>query len=399
MEQQVVELMSRLINLQAVNPRSKSGSEGESKRAKFLQGELLKMMPEISISKYDIEDPEMNLIRPNFTATLKGKDPTRSLFIICHLDTVPEGDLSLWDTDPFSAQLLNGRVYGRGAEDNLQGMVSTIFAMKQIYDEGVKPEINVSLVCVSDEETGSTFGIQHLVKQGLFKPQDLIIVPDYGTPEGNFIEVAEKGILWFKVEVLGKQAHASRPQEGINAHLKGMEFNLKLYQALKESFSLANHLFEPATSTFEPTRKDNNVDNINTIPGKDIAYFDCRVLPEYNLKEVLSFINSFAKNFTQENGVEINISTVQKEEASPPTDPESPVARKLLSSIAKSLNPEGLKVGGIGGGTCAALLRKAGIPAAVWAITNHAAHQANENSQVSNLLKEIEVFYTLMRDL
>lgn len=399
MEQQVIELMSRLINLQAVNPRSKQGSEGELKRAQFLQDELLKMMPKISITNYNAIDSELNLIRPNFTATLKGKDSTHSLFIICHLDTVPEGDLSLWDTDPFSAKLLNGRVYGRGAEDNLQAMVSTIFAMKQIYDEGVKPEINISLVCVSDEETGSFFGIQYLVKQGLFKPQDLIIVPDYGTPEGNFVEVAEKGILWFKVEVLGKQAHASRPQEGINAHLKGMEFNLKLYRALEATFSLTNYLFEPSTSTFEPTRKDNNVDNINTIPGKDVTYFDCRVLPEYSLTEVLSFINSFARNFTLENGAEINISTVQMEEAPPPTDPESPIARKLINSIAKSLNPEGLKVGGIGGGTCAALLRKAGLEVAVWAITNHTAHQANENSQVSNLLNEIEVFYNLMRNL
>lgn len=399
MEQQAIELMSRLINLQAVNPRSKQGSEGELKRAQFLQDELLKMMPKISITNYNAIDSELNLTRPNFTATLKGKDPTHSLFIICHLDTVPEGDLSLWDTDPFSAKLLNGRVYGRGAEDNLQAMVSTIFAMKQIYDEGVKPEINISLVCVSDEETGSAFGIQYLVKQGLFKPQDLIIVPDYGTPEGNFVEVAEKGILWFKVEVLGKQAHASRPQEGINAHLKGMEFNLKLYRALEATFSLTNYLFEPSTSTFEPTRKDNNVDNINTIPGKDVTYFDCRVLPEYNLTEVLSFIDSFARNFTLENGAEINISTVQMEEAPPPTDPESPIVRKLINSIAKSLNPEGLKVGGIGGGTCAALLRKAGLEVAVWAITNHTAHQANENSQVSNLLNEIKVFYNLMRNL
>ncbi|MBT9164639.1 MAG: hypothetical protein DDT23_00641 [candidate division WS2 bacterium] len=87
------------------------------------------------------------------------------------------------------------------------------------------------------------------------------------------------------------------------------------------------------------------------------------------------------------------------EEAPPPTDPESPVVRKLMKSIAESLNPQGLKVGGIGGGTCAAILRKAGFEVAVWAITNHTAHQANENSQVSNLLNEIKVFYNLMRDL
>lgn len=399
MENEIIDLMIELINKKAVNPRSQDGAFGEMDRAEFLKSRIKKLIPKVKIDEfvaYDKESPHP--YRPNLVATLEGIDSSRSLFIITHLDTVPEGDLSLWNTNPYEGVHRDGKIYGRGAEDNLQPMVSSIFALREIALRDRKPSINISLVFVSDEETDSTYGIKFLLEKGLFGKNDLIIVPDYGSSDGSFIEVAEKGILWIKFETSGQQTHASQPHLGINAHLMGMHFATNLHKSLKKKFNLTNELFNPPYSTFEPTKKEANLDNVNTIPGKDVIYFDCRVLPEYKLSDVIKYVKRKAQTFSKKEGVKINLSIIQKDDAPPITSPNSEIIKKLKEAITTTLKIE-TKMGGIGGGTCAAILRNAGLDVAVWAKLDHTAHQVNEYSNVSYILDEVKVFHHLMMNL
>ena len=129
------------------------------------------------------------------------------------MDVVPEGDRSLWETDPFSPVVKEGKVYGRGANDNGQEIVASIFAAYALKKLDLTPAREICLCFVADEETGSFYGIQYLLRNGLFSTQDLVVVPDGGTERGDFIEIAEKSILWFNVQVFGKQVHASKPNE------------------------------------------------------------------------------------------------------------------------------------------------------------------------------------------
>ena len=91
---------------------------------------------------------------------------------------VPEGDRSLWDTDPFKAVVKDRRVYGRGSNDNCQELVSSLYAVAALKENDLQPEYEICLCFVADEEVGSAHGIQYLIKQGLFSPDDLVIVPD-----------------------------------------------------------------------------------------------------------------------------------------------------------------------------------------------------------------------------
>ena len=125
------------------------------------------------------------------------------------------------------------------------------------------------LAFVADEETGSKYGIAQLLDTGIFNEDDLIVVPDSGTEEGNIIEVAEKSILWLKVVVNGKQGHASRPDLAVNASKLGMIFMLSIEKSLHEKFNASDKTFEYPLSTFSITKHEKNVDNINTIPGTD----------------------------------------------------------------------------------------------------------------------------------
>jgi len=95
----------------------------------------------------------------------------------------------------------------------------------------------------------------------------MFFVPDSGCEDGSLIEVAEKSILWMKVITHGKQCHASRPSLGINA-FKAASDLVTRYQKLYKKFPKKDRLYEPPISTFEPTKKENNVPNVNTLPGR-----------------------------------------------------------------------------------------------------------------------------------
>lgn len=78
--------------------------------------------------------------------------------------------------------------------------------------------------------------------------------------------------------VYGKQAHASLPELGLNAYRLGSELTLEIDRKLHETFNYEDPLFIPPRSTFEPTKVEPNVGNVNTIPGKHVFYIDCRIL-------------------------------------------------------------------------------------------------------------------------
>ncbi len=379
----------QILSVKAVNPSM--GGNGEYERALLLQ-KILEQYNFDEIKRYDAEDKNVpEHIRPNIIALIKGENTSRTLWLLSHMDTVPEGDRALWNTDPFKPVIKDEKIYCRGAEDNGQAIASTFLAAKTILELNIRPSINLGLAFVSDEEAGSFYGAQYLIKNNVFSDKDIIIVPDAGSPDGSTIEIAEKGILWLKFTTYGKQAHGSMPHKGLNAHRIGMKFALELDEILHNKYQSKNQLFDPPESTFEPTKKEKNVDNVNTIPGTDIIYFDCRILPEYNIDNVLSVIDKLRTEYEQKYNVKINMEIIQRNDPAPPTSSDSEVVKKLSTAIemSRGFKP---KLIGIGGGTVAAFFRKQGIPAAVWSTIDEVAHQPNEYTKISNIVSDAKVF-------
>lgn len=392
-ERQKIEMaqaLMELIRIPAIAPEN--GGQGELKKSKKLM-QILENVGFDKIERYDAEDERVpSKKRPNIIAYYYGEDIAEKLWIITHLDVVPPGEESLWTvTKPFEPIIKEGQIYGRGSEDNGQSMVASVFAVKALKSLGIKPKRTVALAFVADEEQGSTYGIQYLIKQGLFKKDDLIVVPDSGNENGSFIEVAEKSGLWFRVRTIGKQTHASRPSKGLNAHRIGMECALALDNMLHEKYSLKNEQFDPPESTFEMTKKEKNVDAVNIIPGQDIVHFDCRILPSYSLQAILTDIHGVAEEFEKKTGAKIKIDVLHKGVAPRPTDANSKIVVMLREAITKVRGIEP-KVGGIGGGTCAAFFRKIEVPAVVWSTIDELAHQPNEYAKIENLVNDAKVF-------
>jgi succinyl-diaminopimelate desuccinylase len=390
MENEAVDLMKQLISINSIGP--KNNGPGEQEEADFLT-DYLKQIGFKDIKNYPAPDPSVEGgERPNIVAVLPGINTDKTLWIMSHMDVVPPGDLQKWSSDPFVPVVKDGRIYGRGSEDNQQGMVSSIIAARALLESGIEPAVNLGIVLVSDEETGSTYGLDFLLKNhmDLFKQDDLVIIPDAGEADGSMIEIAEKSIMWVRIETLGKQVHASTPQLGVNAHRAAANLIVELEQ-LHSLFGAKNELFDPPISTFEPTKKLSNVPNVNTIPGEDIFFLDCRVLPEYPLAEVKEKIQEMINRIEKKFKVKINTSTDQEEEAAPETSADAPVVQ-LLSKAVKEICKIDPKVQGIGGGTIAAYFRRCDIPAAVWSTLDDLAHQPDEYCKISNMMDDARVF-------
>lgn len=379
MENEMVETLKSLITLPAVHPDS--GGEGEMKKAEYLN-KLIENFGFDSVERYDAEG------RPNIVARINGKT-NRTIWAVTHMDVVPAGDLKLWETNPFEPVVKDGKICGRGAEDNGQELVASLYAAKAVIDEKIEPENNICLAFVSDEETGSRYGISHLLSKKLFKKEDYIIVPDGGNDSGTLIEVAEKTVLWLKIKTTGKQCHASMPEKGVNAFRAATLLGYKLGE-LYSKFNTKDPLFSPVISTFEPTKKESNVPNVNTIPGSDVFYLDCRILPNYKTEEVMAFIGRRAKDVEKETGAKIEIGVVNREESSK-TSPDAPVVKKLKKAIEDVYHTKPYP-GGIGGGTCAALFRKQGFDAAVWGKVDDTCHMPNEYCRIENMVNDAKVY-------
>jgi succinyl-diaminopimelate desuccinylase len=381
------------LRIPAIGPEN--NGQGEARKAQV----LLQTLEKIGFDRIEIHEADDSNVasgkRPNVIAYLYGKSESSKLWIITHLDVVPPGDESSWKiTKPFEPKIKDGCVFGRGSEDNGQSLVASIYAAKTIKVLNIKPEKTFALAFVSDEEHGSKKGIRFLLRRGLFQKNDTVLVPDSGSPRGNFIEIAEKSILWFKIKTKGRQTHASIPEKGLNAHRIGMQFAVNLDKILHNKYNARNDYFTPPNSTFEPTRKENNVDAINVIPGEDNCYFDCRILPNYSVEEVLTTIHKEAKDFERKTDAIIDIEVLQKQ-VSPPLFKRNPeIVNQLKQAIKKSRMIDA-SVGGIGGGTCAAFFRQEGIPAVVWSTIDEVAHQADEYARISNMVDDAKIFALL----
>ena len=389
---QIIEMQRDLTAVPALAPQN--GGTGEWEKSQVLVRWLSKLGLGTceSIPAPDPRVPRGE--RPNLLLTLPGRASDGSFWIMSHLDIVPPGEMSLWESDPFKLVVKGDRLIGRGVEDNQQGLVSSVIAALCVKEAGLMPARPVKLLFVADEETGSDLGIQFLVKRpGLFHRQDEALVPDGGSEDGTRIEIAEKSILWLRFRVRGKQCHASTPQKGINAFEAGSHLVVRL-GALAERFSSRDQLFDPPLSTFTPTKKEANVPNINTLPGEDVFHLDCRVLPREDLDVVLAEMRSISDGIQRDFAVGVDIQLVQRA-SSPPTPADAPIVSSLKRAIRDVYGVEGRTVG-IGGGTVGAFLRKEGIPTVVWGKIEEAAHQPNEYCLLGNLMGDALVMARLM---
>lgn len=392
----VFQLQAALTAFRALGPAN--GGKGEQEKADYLET-WLRSFGIDDIEHVDAPDSRVpSGKRPNLIVRLPGRTE-RMLWIFGHMDVVPAGEETMWRTDPWTVTKDENDpdiILGRGVEDNQQAIVCGCMLAAAIREQKITPDLGLGLIFVSDEETGNAYGIQHLLKERphLVKDGDLVMVPDSGSEDGRFIEIAEKGIMWMRVVVKGNQCHASRPDDGKNALTAAAAMILGTAD-VEQRFDARDSLFSPDRSTFTPTRHEANVPNVNTMPGKEIFYIDCRVLPCYALEDVLQAFRELGADTAERYGVTIEVEPIMKEPAAPSTPEDSPVVISLKKAVKDVLGVE-CRCGGVGGSTVAVSFRERGVPAAVWAHIFENCHAPNEAARISFALGDAQVYASML---
>ncbi|MCL2767245.1 MAG: M20 family metallo-hydrolase [Synergistaceae bacterium] len=398
LEKVMIDSLCSIVRFEAVSPHH--GGQGEEAKAQ----QISKIIDEQGLSEgaklewIRIPDEKSQTgNRPSIILYCPGKTQQR-LWMFCHIDVVSAGDRILWNTDPFEPLVKDGRVYARGASDNGQAGIAMLYALKALKNLNITPEYEICLGFVADEETGSRYSIEPMVNKKIidFRKNDMILVPDGGKSAGDFIQIAEKGLLQIEFNVYGKQCHASTPDLGINACRVANMLSVMLDEALHKSFPDCDELFTPANSTFEPTRRYANVASVNVIPGVEKLSFDCRVLPHINLDGVIETVEKVMKSVMSQTGANVELNVLSRHDAAPCTSHDSAVAKLLSKAVSEVLNVKP-RFGGVGGGTFSVFFRHEGISSIVWEQNvDGQAHQPNEYALIKYMLNNAKVFALMM---
>jgi len=385
-------LLAELIKVKTVNPGKDNIHEfpyldvsGDESKAVAV---LKKYFDEVGF-KYEIYEKIKG--RGNIIATC-GEGDT-SLCVGCHLDVVPDGDPASWDSDPFvMTEKDDGKIYGRGVLDNKGPMVSCIMAMEILKDLGITLNGQLMLSAIASEEYHEKdepdAGIGFLMEEGHLNPT-FAIIPDIGENMKR-IDIAEKGRVVIKVTSIGKQAHGSTPERGINAVTKLAHYITNI-EKLEMKYTPHPILEKPSLNlgVVRGGQAPNNV------PDVAEATFDVRYLPGQTAEEIVEEFKSCAEGIT-DGKFEF--------EAQGNVPPHEVAADNILVQKIQSNSEEILgfkpETFGIGGGTFAKSFCLGGIEAVGFGPGDDTAfHVTNEYLEVEQMLQFIELIACISVDL
>jgi acetylornithine deacetylase/succinyl-diaminopimelate desuccinylase-like protein len=326
LEERAVELLRRLIRHDTVNP---PGNE------RPLQEELAKLL---SDAGFEVRLVGRTEARPNLVARLRGRSEGPVLGLLSHVDTVL-ADPAEWSRDPWSGDLVDGWVWGRGAQDMKSQTAAEVAAAVELAESGWRPERGDLLVmAVVDEETGGGDGAIWLTENhpDLVRCDYLInegagsLIPHQGERLYG-VCVAEKGVFRFTLRVRGVSGHASMPHMTDNALPKLApliealatrrpepdltEAPLALMEAIGVSGveelravnpALADFVEPMVSVTFAPTMVAGS-EKINVVPSVAEVRVDCRVPPGHGretaarrMAEVLAGLDGYEVTWDEE---------------------------------------------------------------------------------------------------
>jgi len=214
-EQYTIDILQKLVRINSVNPSLESEGPGELEIAEFIHEELKRLgIP----SELEMLAPK----RANVTAILKGKEGGKSLMINAHMDTVGVAGM----VDPFSGDVVDGKLYGRGSYD-MKGSVAAMIGVAESFishPEEMKGDLMLSFV--ADEEYES-IGAQAFVEK--YKPDAAIVTE----PTDLGVCLAHRGFAVFKITTHGKTAHGGNHKIGVDANTSMGLLLSKIHQLSK----------------------------------------------------------------------------------------------------------------------------------------------------------------------
>lgn len=413
----VVDLTSELVRIPSVNPKfeQQAGLNEEAAVQDVIEKRL--KADGFATERWDVFPG-----RPNLVADWGGSEDKS--FILCgHIDVVPTGDGDTWARKPFSGEIANGRVWGRGAVDMKGGVAACIAAAHAIRKAGVKLDGRLSIHTVVDEEAGG-FGAMEAVKRGKLAKRALIAEPTWGN-----VVPAEGGLTWVRVTIFGKAAHAGwrfnsifpqphvpgRLEPGVNA----IELATRFLNALRdfEGARCRNnwHPLVPAgLATINPgvirggagLGPDGNpliMSNAAIIPDVVTIDLDYKFLPNEKFDDVKAEFESFVHHFAatdawmRDNPPKILWDLFDLNFPPMNTPADHPLVQSVVAR-ASAVQAKAPEVKGFEAVTDAAHYAGAGVVPVIYGPSGDGFHGKNECVDIASLIETTKVIAATVID-
>ncbi len=206
------------------------------------------------------------------------------LLLSGHIDVVPAGDLSQWESPPYEPRIRDGKLYGRGASDMKSAIAAFVKAIENY--KSVKLKRGIIFVATAGEEIGFD-GLRALINDGKIRVRDAMY-GIIGEPTDLKVVRAHKGGTVFMITFHGKSAHSSRPELGVNAIENAARFIVELTE-LGERLKEIVHP-DLGTSVISTTMINGGTKE-NVIPEKCQIIIDCRRIPSHSAEYIQSELN------------------------------------------------------------------------------------------------------------
>jgi succinyl-diaminopimelate desuccinylase len=314
---------------------------------------------------FDVEVQDVAPGRPNVIGSLGEKrSGQRSLLLEGHTDVVTEGDPAEWSRPPFGAELVDGRIYGRGTADMKSGLAAAMVAAAAFRRAGVGLKGKLVVGALVDEEDGM-IGVRHLCQTAVGRELDAAIICE---PEENELCLEQRGVVWVRFRVRGKMAHGAMPEAGVNpiaclgrllAAAPGLERRLR--KVCEKSRYLRPPTVTPTIVQGPPARV--GVPQSNVIPAVAEATFDIRLTPGIGEDGVRAELEEICRQAAAaQPGVKIEWEPVNAFRLATKVDRAEALVEAMVRGVKQAAR-RAPRYGGVPGSTDGTILRmQLGIP-------------------------------------
>jgi acetylornithine deacetylase len=358
-----IDLLSKLVAIDSVNPSLVPGAAGEAAIAKAIAGEM-------TASGLAVQITEAAPGRPNVVGVLEGRLKGRSLLYLGHTDTVGVAAMQA----PFSPIRRDGRLYGRGSQDMKGGLAAMLGAARQLAAFGLEAG-RLIVAAVIDEEYAS-LGTECLLRS--WKADGAVVIE----PTDLAPVIAHRGFACVEVTTYGRAAHGSRPADGRNAIFR-MGRVLSELEKLDRKLQQGMHYPLLGRASLHPSLV-NGGRELFTSPDRCTTVYERRTisreeanLPLLEIAEIIAKLKEDDKEFEADFKIVLDRSPLM-----------GPKDHRLLHLLQAELSRAGrmAEAGGLSFWTDAALLAAAGIPAVVFGPGGAGLHSNEEYVIVDDVL-------------
>jgi succinyl-diaminopimelate desuccinylase len=342
---------------------------------------------------FDVQVQQVAPGRPNVLGVIGEAGAGPTLLLEGHTDVVTEGDPSAWTHPPFAAEVVDGKIYGRGAADMKSGLAAAMIAAAAIKRSGASLAGRLVVGALVDEE-GDMIGAKHLCTTPIGRELSAAIVCE---PEDNELCLEQRGVIWARVTARGRMAHGAMPEAGANpiAALAALIADApRLERRLRALCTRSRYLKPPTVTPTVVMAPMAGVPQSNVIPATAQATLDVRLTPGPGADAVAKEIDEACRRAADAcPGVSVEWAPINGFRMATKVERGEPLVRAMVRAVRRATG-RAARWGGVPGSTDGTILRtELGIPIVTCGPGHRLIpHQVDEYVEVSDLVDAARIY-------